>query len=72
VPRQDLTGADRTWAARYDIGDVQRYSCASEETSIGRGQYAHVKSIDTASNRLTVELQDGTERTEGRYRGHAR
>jgi len=22
VPRQDLTGADRTWAARYDIGDV--------------------------------------------------
>ena len=63
VPRQDLTGADRTWAARYDIGDVLRYSRASKETGIAKGTYAHVKSIDTATNRLTVELQDGTERT---------
>jgi conjugative relaxase-like TrwC/TraI family protein len=63
VPRQDLTGADRTWAARYDIGDVLRYSRASKETGIARGTYAHVKSIDTATNRLTVMLQDGTERT---------
>ena len=63
VPRQDLTGADRTWAARYDIGDVLRYSRASKETGIGKGQYARVKSIDTATNRLTVELQHGTERT---------
>lgn len=62
VPRQDLTGADRTWAARYDIGDVLRYSRASKETGIAKGIYAHVKSIDTATNRLTVELQDGTER----------
>src|SRR6266852_5150522 len=58
VPRQDLTGADRTWAARYDIGDVLRYSRASKETGIAKGTYAHVKSIDTATNRLTVELQD--------------
>src|SRR5712692_6129095 len=63
VPRQDLTGADRTWAARYDIGDVLRYSRASKETGIAKGTYAHVKSIDTSTNRLTVELQDGTERT---------
>jgi hypothetical protein len=63
VPRQDLTGADHTWAARYDIGDVLRYSRASKETGIAKGVYAHVKSIDTATNRLTVELQDGTERT---------
>jgi ATP-dependent exoDNAse (exonuclease V) alpha subunit len=63
VPRQDLTGADRTWAARYDIGDVLRYSRASKETRIAKGTYAHVKNIDTATNRLTVELQDGTERT---------
>jgi conjugative relaxase-like TrwC/TraI family protein len=63
APRQDLTGADRTWAARYDIGDVLRYSRTSKETGIAKGTYAHVKSIDTASNRLTVELQDGTERT---------
>jgi ATP-dependent exoDNAse (exonuclease V) alpha subunit len=63
VPRQDLTGADRTWAARYDIKDVLRYSRASKETGIAKGAYAHVKGIDTASNRLTVTLPDGAERT---------
>ncbi len=63
VPRQDLTGADRTWAERYELGDVLRYSRASKETGIAKGTYAHVKSIDTATNRLTVELQDGTQRT---------
>ncbi|HEY3615823.1 MAG TPA: AAA family ATPase [Candidatus Sulfotelmatobacter sp.] len=40
VPRQDLTGADRTWAAKYEVGDVLRYSRASRETGIGKGQYA--------------------------------
>jgi ATP-dependent exoDNAse (exonuclease V) alpha subunit len=62
VPRQDLTGADRAWAERYNVGDVLRYSRASKETGIGKGEYAHVKSIDATSNRLTVELRDGTER----------
>lgn len=63
VPRQDMTGADRTWAERYEVGDVLRYSRASKETGIGRGEYAWVKAVDPAANRLTVELQDGTERT---------
>ncbi|MFZ0631588.1 MAG: MobF family relaxase [Acidobacteriaceae bacterium] len=63
VPRQDMTGADRTWAERYEVGDVLRYSRASKETGIGRGEYAQVKSIDFAANRLTVELLDGTART---------
>jgi ATP-dependent exoDNAse (exonuclease V) alpha subunit len=63
VPRQDLTGADRTWAARYEAGDVVRYSRSSKETGIEKGQYAQVKGINTTSNRLTVALQDGTERT---------
>jgi ATP-dependent exoDNAse (exonuclease V) alpha subunit len=63
VPRQDLTGADRTWAERYEVGDVLRYSRTSKETGIGKGEYAQVKSIDAPSNRLTVELQNGTERT---------
>jgi ATP-dependent exoDNAse (exonuclease V) alpha subunit len=63
VPRQDLTGADRTWAERYEVGDVLRYSRASKETGIEKGEYAQVKSIDAPKNRLIVELQNGSERT---------
>jgi conjugative relaxase-like TrwC/TraI family protein len=63
VPRQDLTGADRTWAERYNVGDVLRYSRGSKETGIHKGEYAKVTEIDAASNRLTVERKDGTERT---------
>jgi ATP-dependent exoDNAse (exonuclease V) alpha subunit len=63
VPRQELTGADRTWAAKYEVGDILRYSRASKETGIAKGKYAQVQSIDVASNRLTVRLQDGTDHT---------
>jgi len=63
VPRQDLTGADRTWAERYNIGDVLRYSRDSKETGIYKGEYAMVTEIDAASNRLTVEMKDGMEHT---------
>jgi conjugative relaxase-like TrwC/TraI family protein len=63
VPRQDLTGADRMWAARYNEGDVLRYSRSSQETGIGKGEYARVKSVDAPNNRLTVERKDGTEQS---------
>jgi len=63
VPRQDLSGADRTWVERYEVGDVLRYSRGSRETGIDKGEYGRVKTIDARANRLTVELQDGTERT---------
>jgi ATP-dependent exoDNAse (exonuclease V) alpha subunit len=63
VPRQDLTGAERTWAERYEVGDVLRYSRGSKETGIGKGEYARVKSIDAPNNRIKVELKDGTERS---------
>jgi ATP-dependent exoDNAse (exonuclease V) alpha subunit len=63
VPRQDMTGADRTWAERYEVGEVLRYSRASKETGIGRGEYARVTVIDTASNRITVEMPSGVEHT---------
>lgn len=42
---------------------MHRYSRASKETGIGKGAYAQVKSVDGPNNRLTVELQDGTQRT---------
>ncbi len=63
VPRQDLTGAARTWAERYEVGDVLRYSRGSKETGIGKGEYARVVGIDAPHNRITVALKDGTERT---------
>jgi len=63
VPRQDLTGAARTWAERYEVNDVLRYSRASKETGIGKGEYARVVGIDAPHNRITVALKDGTERT---------
>jgi ATP-dependent exoDNAse (exonuclease V) alpha subunit len=63
VPRQDLTGADRMWAARYNEGDVLRYSRSSQETGIGKGEYARVTRVDAPNNRLTVERKDGTEQS---------
>ncbi len=63
VPRQDLTGAARTWAERYEVGDVLRYSRASKETGIGKGEYARVMDVTGQQNRITVELNDGTERS---------
>ena len=63
VPRQDLTGADRMWAARYSPGDVLLYSRSSQETGIAKGEYARVVSVDAPGNRLTVEMKDGTEKS---------
>jgi len=63
VPRQDLTGADRTWAARYEFNDVLLYSRTSKETGIEKGEYARVKSVDAPNNLLTVVRADGSEQT---------
>jgi conjugative relaxase-like TrwC/TraI family protein len=63
LPRQDLTGPERTWAERYNAGDVLRYARTSKETGIEKGEYARVKEIDARNNLLTVVRSDGTERT---------
>jgi conjugative relaxase-like TrwC/TraI family protein len=63
TPRQEMTGADRTWAAQYQIDDILRYSRGSRETGIGKGEYARVASIDADKNLLTVRRADGTEQT---------
>ncbi len=63
VPRQDLTGAARTWAERYEVGDVLRYSRASKETGIDKGEYARVVDVDGKLNRITVELNDGRQQS---------
>ena len=63
VPRHDLTGPERTWAARYEFNDVVRYARASKETGVERGEYARVKSVDAEKNLLTVVRADGSELT---------
>lgn len=58
-----MTGAERTWAAQYQVNDILRYSRASQETGIGKGEYARVTRIDAETNLLTVVRVDGTEQT---------
>jgi conjugative relaxase-like TrwC/TraI family protein len=58
--RSDMTGADRTWAARYNVGDVLHYNTGSKAEGIERDSYARVSEVDTRANTLTVELENGT------------
>jgi hypothetical protein len=58
--RSDMTGADRTWAARYDVGDVLHYNTGSKAEGIERNSYARVSEVDARANTLTVELENGT------------
>ena len=37
IPRSDLTGADRQWAARYNVGDVLHYNTGSKDLKLARG-----------------------------------
>jgi conjugative relaxase-like TrwC/TraI family protein len=62
-PRQELTGADRGWAAQYQADDVLRYSRGSKLVGVGAGEYATVKQIDSEKNLLTVERNDGKQVT---------
>ncbi len=63
VPRQEMTGADRSWAQQYQINDILRYSRSSRETGIAKGEYTRVKSIDAQNNQLTVQRAGGSETT---------
>lgn len=54
VERQDMTGAERSWASHYEICDVVRYTRGSKAIGIGAGVYASVVAIDRVAQ-LTVE-----------------
>jgi conjugative relaxase-like TrwC/TraI family protein len=58
--RSDMTGADRTWAARYNAGEVLQYTTGSKAEGIERGSFATVHSVDARANTLTVELENGS------------
>ena len=63
TPRSDLTGADRTWAASYQPGDVLQYHRGSKELSIERQSYAQVVAANPKENLLTVQKPDGEQLT---------
>ena len=58
--RSDMTGADRTWAARYNPGDVLQYSTGSKSEGIERGSLATVRSVDARVNTVTVAVEGGS------------
>jgi ATP-dependent exoDNAse (exonuclease V) alpha subunit len=63
APRSDMTGADRAWTARYEVGDVLHYQRGSKTLGIDQHSYARVVSTDPKSNLLTVEKPDGQQVT---------
>jgi conjugative relaxase-like TrwC/TraI family protein len=63
APRSDMTGADRTWAARYSVGDVLYYPRGSQEIGIEKQTYTKVIASQPQDNLLTVQKADGVEVT---------
>jgi conjugative relaxase-like TrwC/TraI family protein len=63
VPRQDMTGAERAWARRYEVEDVVRFSRGSKQVGIEAGSYARVTAVDASTNFLTVKATNGNEIT---------
>ncbi len=58
-PRSEMTGADRRWASRYEVGDVLRYQRGSKELGLERGSYAEVIAVDAKINSITVQTDTG-------------
>jgi conjugative relaxase-like TrwC/TraI family protein len=57
--RPDMTGAERTWANHYEIGDIIRYARGSQTVGIEAGSYGKVVGVDSAVNQLSVEKNTG-------------
>lgn len=58
--RSDMTGADRTWASRYNVGDVLQYNTGSRSEGIERGSFATVQLINVRANTIAVSLDSGS------------
>jgi conjugative relaxase-like TrwC/TraI family protein len=61
TPRSDMTGADRAWAARYQVGDVLHYQRGSKDIGIEQHSYARVVAINPKENLITVEKRGGAQ-----------
>ena len=60
LPRQELTGADRQWAAQYETDDILRYTRGSKTLGIKPGEYGRVIGMDREKNLLRVQRADGS------------
>jgi len=58
VARQEITGADRQWAAQYKPGDVVRYTKGSKAVGIKPGEYAQVERANEKDNLVTVKREN--------------
>jgi conjugative relaxase-like TrwC/TraI family protein len=70
VPRQEMTGADRQWAAQYEPGDIVRYTRGSQAVGVNSGEYVRATGIDREHNLLTVERENGQQLTYDPQRLH--
>ncbi len=59
TPRSDMTGADRAWAARYEVGDILHYAHGSKELGIDSRSYARVIATTPNDNLVTVRKENG-------------
>ena len=59
VARQEITGADRQWAAQYEVSDVVRYTRGSKTHGIGAGEYARVEGATERENLVRVKRENG-------------
>jgi hypothetical protein len=61
--RNEMTGADRQWAAQYQEGDLVRYTRGSKVFGIDAGEYARVDRVDARENAITIERENGAQQT---------
>jgi hypothetical protein len=59
VTRNEMRGADRAWAGKYNPGDTLQYMRGSKQVGIEKNSYATVVATDPKNNLLTVERADG-------------
>ncbi|MGH7744405.1 MAG: MobF family relaxase, partial [Candidatus Dormibacteria bacterium] len=59
VARQEITGADRQWAAQYEPGNIVRYTRGSKSLGIEAGEYAQVVRANEKENLATVKRGNG-------------
>jgi len=59
VQRQDMTGAERSWASHFEVNDVIRYARGSKIAGLEAGTYGTVVGINPATNLLNVEKPSG-------------